>query len=204
MLAQVVVPTRSASRRTGAAIGNHLLLAERTHTDRTVAEDDVACEDIVIFFQVFAHHGNKFLDATLEVGMQVVRQTTNHVVVDDEAAAAGFFKNVENFLAVAESIEESRCRPQVLTQAGEEEDVRVDALQFVHDGANYLYAVAHFHAQSLLNTSTECMTALHSAQVVHTVSEGEGLRIGELFADLLYTTVDITEVWVEFGDDFTF
>ena len=48
------------------------------------------------------------------------------------------------------------------------------------------------------------MTALHSAQVVHAVGEGESLRIGELFADLLYTTVYITEVRIEFGDDFTF
>ena len=136
--------------------------------------------------------------------MDVGHHTANGVVVEDEAATASFFEDVENLLAVAESIEEGCGRAEVLSQTTEEEDVRIDTLKFVHDGANHLHAVAHVDAHGLFNDHTGGMAVLHSTQIVKAVRQGERLRIGQLFVEFLHAAVDIAQHGVYLLDAFTF
>lgn len=99
----------------------------------------------MILLNVLAHRLDELLHAFLEVGVNVVHHATNRVVVQDQAATTSLFENVEYLLTVAESIKEGRRSTEVLTQAAEEENVRVDTLQLVHNRTDYLYAVAHFY-----------------------------------------------------------
>ena len=139
-----------------------------------------------------------------EIGMQVVCHAADHVVVDDESSAGGLLKDFQDFLAVAESVEECGGGAEVLAETAEEKDVAVDTLELVHDGADDLHAFADLDAHSLFDAHTECMAGLHGSEVVHTVGEGESLGIGKAFADFLDTAVDVSEVRVNLLDAFAF
>ena len=136
--------------------------------------------------------------------MDVGHHAADGVVVEDEAATASFLEDVENLLAVAESIEEGCGRAKVLSQTAEEEDVRIDTLKFVHDGANYLHAVAHVDAHGLFDDHTGSMAVLHSTQIVKAVRQSERLGIGQLFVEFLHAAVDIAQHGVYLLDTLTF
>ena len=79
---------------------NGLLLGDDTYTLRTCLENHIAREDVVVLFEILAHRHDEFLHALLEVGVNVVSQTTNHVVVENQTTTASFFKDVENEFSV--------------------------------------------------------------------------------------------------------
>ena len=49
----------------------------------------------------------------------------------------------------------------------------------------------------------ERVAVLHGAEIVETVSEGQGLRISQAFADFLHAAVDISEHGVDLADALT-
>ena len=202
-LAEVVVPTRGTARTTRTAEGDDLLLGEHTHSLRAVLEDDVARENVVILLDVFPHIGDELLHALHKVRVNVGHHAANRVVVQDEAAATRFLEDVEDFLTVAETVEESRRGTEVLAETAEEKDVRVDTLQFVHNRTDHLHAVAHLHAHSLLDAHTERVAVLHRAEVVKAVRQRQRLRVSHLLADLLHTTVNVAQVRVNLANAFT-
>ena len=150
-----------------------------------------------------AHVGDELLHAVYEVRMDVGLYAADGIVVQDETSATSLFEDVEHFFTVAEAVEEGGCGTHVLTEAGKVQDVRVDTLQFVHDGADVLHAFAHFHAHGLLDAHAQGMAALHGAQVVQTVGQGQSLRVGEALVHLLDAAVDVSAVGVYLSDDFT-
>ena len=180
-----------------------MFLGDDTYTLRTCLENHISREDVVVLFDILAHRHDEFLHAFLEIGVNIVSQTTNHIVVENQTTTASFFKDVENEFAVAETIKERRCRTHILAQAREEEQVRVNTLQFIHDGTNHLHTIAHFHSHGLLNASAKSVTVLHRTEIVHTVGERKRLRISQFFTDFLNTAVNIAEVWIDFRNRFT-
>ena len=157
----------------------------------------------MILLNVLAHNLDKFLHTFLEVGVNVIHHTTNRVVVQYQAAATSFLKYVEYFLAVAESIKEGGCGTKVLAETAKKQDVRVNTLQLVHDGTNYLHTIAHLNAHGLFNTHAQRMTVLHGTKVIQAVCQSQSLRIGHAFANFLHTTVNITEYRVDLANHFT-
>ena len=156
----------------------------------------------MILLNILAHRLDELLHTVLEVGVNVVHHATNRVVVQNQATTTSFFEDVEYLFTVAESIKEGRRSTEVLTQAAEEENVRVDTLQLVHNRTDYLYAVAHFYPHSLLNTHTQGMAVLHRTEVVQTIGQGQRLWVSHAFADLLYATVNVTQHGVNLLNDF--
>ena len=197
------MPTRGTARTTRTAEGDDLLLGEHTHALRAVLEDDVARENVVILLDVLPHIGDELLHALHKVRVNVGHHAANRVVVQDEASATRFLEDVENLLAVAETVEESRRGTKVLAETAEEQDVRVDTLQLVHNRTDHLHAVAHLHAHGLLDTHTERVAVLHRAEVVKAVRQRQRLRVSHLLADLLHTTVNVAQVRVDLADAFT-
>ena len=136
--------------------------------------------------------------------MDISHHTTDSVVVEDQTATTGFFEDVKYLFSVAETIEE-RCRStQVLSQTREEQNMRVDTLQFVHDSTDHLHTIAHLYSHGFFDTHTQCMAVLHCAQVVQTVCQCQGLWISHLFVQLFYTAVDITQYWINLTNSFAF
>ena len=129
---------------------------------------------------------------------------TNGVIILNQPATGSRFENVENLLAVTETIEESCQGTQVHAQTGEEQQVGINTLQLVHDGTNVLHALAHLDAHGIFDTHTECMTIVMSCQIIQTVGQSQCLWIGEAFAHLFDASVNVTAVYVQLLDDFTF
>ena len=82
--------------------------------------------------------------------------------------------------------------------------MRVDALQFVHDGTDVLHTFAHLDAHRLFDAHAQCMAVMMSAQIVQTVGQCQGLWIGEAFAHLFNASVNVSAVYVQLLDDFPF
>ena len=158
----------------------------------------------MILLYVLAHIRDEFLHTLLEIRVYVGHHATDGVVVQDETAAAGLFEDVEYLFTVAEAVEERRCGAEILTEAGEEEDVRVYTLQLVHDGAYHLHAVAHLHAHGFLYGHAERVAVLHGAEIVQTVGQCQSLRISHVLADLLHCAVYIAQYGIDLLDAFAF
>ena len=199
-LTHVVVPACRTARTAGTTKGDTLLFGEHTDTLGAVLEDDVASEDVVVFLNILTHVRNELLDTLLEIRMNIGHHTADGVIVQNQASAAGFLEDVKNLLTVAETIKECRGGTEVLTEAGEEQDVGVDTLQLIHNSTDDLHAIAHLNAHSLLDTHAERVAVLHGAEIVETVSEGQGLRISQAFADFLHAAVDISEHRVDLAN----
>ena len=82
--------------------------------------------------------------------------------------------------------------------------MRVDTLQFIHNGTDVLYSFAHFDAHGFFDTHTQGMAVLVCAQVIQAVGQCQCLWIGEAFAHLFDASVDVAAVYVQLLDDFPF
>ena len=89
----------------------------------------------------------------------------------------GSFEDVEIFFTVAEAVEEGGQCAEIHCQTGVEKQVRVDALQLVHDGTDDCTRSRYLYAHGLFDTHTQGMAVLVSAQVVQTVGQRQCLRV---------------------------
>ena len=81
--------------------------------------------------------------------------------------------------------------------------MRVYSLQLVHNGTYVLHAFTNFHTHCLFDTHAQGMAVLVCTQIVQTVGQSQSLRIGQAFAHLLDTPVDVAAVGINLVDDFT-
>ena len=149
------------------------------------------------------HLRDKLFYALLEIRMQIMAHTTNHIIIDDKASTTSFLEDVENHLAVAETIKECRRCTHILTEAREEEDVRIKTLKLIHNRTDNLNTLTHFNSCSFLNGHTESMATLRCSEIIHTIGQCQCLRIGVCFIEFLNTTVDIAEFRIYFLDTLT-
>ena len=126
---------------------NGVFARQHARAFESLLGDDVAGEDFVILLQDGTQVFDQFFDLFYELRMDVRLYAADGVVGLDQASASGLFEDVEHLLAVAETVEEGRQRTHIHTETGEEEQVRIDTLQFVHDGADVLYAFRHLHVR---------------------------------------------------------
>ena len=153
----------------------------------------IVSKNIIVFLNVLTHQNNEIFHTFLEIGMQVILHAANHIVVYDKASAASFLENVENLLAITESIEECRGRTQVLAKTAKEQQVGVDTLKFVHYGTYNFYAIAHFNAHSLLYAGAKSVAALLCRNIIKTICERKSLRISHRLVEFLHTAMNIPE-----------
>ena len=203
-LADVARPTAGTAGTSGCSERDGIFTAQYTHAFQTAMSDDIARKHFVVFSQHRTEIGDKFLYLLYEVRCDVVLYTTNGVVVLNQASAGGCLEDVENLFTVAETVEESGQGSQVHAETREEQQVRVDALQFIHNGTDVLYSFAHFDAHRFFDTHTQGVAVLVCAQVIQAVGQCQCLWIGKAFAHLFDASVDVTAVYVQLLDDFPF
>ena len=148
----------------------------------------------MIFLKLRLKISTQLLDILHEVRVDVCLASANPVIVLDKTAACRFLHNVQHLLTLAHTIYECRECAKVLCAAAVEQQMAVDTLQLVHYCTDILDAVRQFHAHSLLYHRAEGMAVHHRAQIVHTVCQGQSLRIGVAFAHLLYSAVYVSAV----------
>ena len=203
VLADIVLPSCGTSGRTGDAVVDTVLKIHVAHTFKTLVSDDVVTEDIEILLYERTEIFAECLGVLHEVRVDVGLQTTYSIIVLDESSARSLLHDVEHMLTVTHTVEECCQGAEVLCACSEEEQVVVDTLQLVHDGADVADAVAELYAHSLLNDADEGVTVVHGAEIIQSVSEGERLRISHALHHLLHTAVDISEVRIDVLDGLT-
>ena len=153
-------PARGTSRAARGTERYGILTRADARALETLPRDDVAREDLVVLAQRGTQAGDQFLDLVHEFGMDVRLHAADRVVGLDQAAAGGLLEDVEHLLAVAEAVEEGRQCPHIHAEAREEEQVRVDALQLVHDRADVLHALRDLDTHRPLDAHAEGMAVL--------------------------------------------
>ena len=146
VLAHVALPARGTSCRASHAVADAVFLRHRAYVLETLVGDDVVAEHVDILLDDRLHVGNELLHVLHEVGVDVVLQSTYSIIVLNQASARGLLHAVQHMLAVAHGIEERRECAHILGTAAHVEQVRVNTLQLVHDGADVLDAVGKLHA----------------------------------------------------------
>ena len=103
--------------------------------------DDVIPKDIEVFLnhrtQIFA----ECLHVLNKVRVDIILQTANAIVVLNETSTRSFLHDIQHMLTVTHAIKECGQRTQVLCTGAEEQQVVVNTLKFIHDGADILNAV---------------------------------------------------------------
>ena len=167
--ANVILPTRGTSGRTGHSVVDTILKRHRTAVLQTVVGDDIVAKHIHILLDRRTQILHQILHVLDEVWIDVVLQTTDAVVVLDQTSASSLLHAVEHMLTVAHAIEHRRESTQVLTYARGVEQVGVKTLQLVHNRADILDAVGELHAQTFLNHTDQCVAVLHGSQIVKAI-----------------------------------
>ena len=193
-LAGVVLPVGGTSCRTRHAVVDAVLAVHRTHANKTVVRNHVVAEHVEILLNHRAQILAELLGVLHKLRVDVGLESADAVVVLDESSAGCLLHHVEHVLAVAHAVEEGGQGAEVLCRTAEVEQVRVDTLELVHDGAYVVYAVCELNAHALLYHAHESVAVHHGREVVQTVGQGESLRIGHALPHLLDAAVDIAEV----------
>ena len=121
--AHIARPARGTACAACASVRDCILFAEDTYIYHSFTGDGVVCEDIVVFLQLAEDVFAILLHFTGKAGSDVCLHTADGVVVLYQAASGSRFEDVENLLAVTETIEESSQGTQVHAETREEQQV---------------------------------------------------------------------------------
>ena len=197
VLAHIVMPSCSTSCRAGNAIVHAVGQVHRSYALKPLVRDDVVAEHVQIFLYHGAQIRAQLLGVGNEVGVDVVLQSADAIIVLYESATGGFLHHVEHMLTVAHTVKEGRQGAQVLRASAQEEQVVVYTLQLVHDGTDVMYSVRELYAHGLFYHTHQSVAVVHGAQIVETVCQGECLRIGHALHHLLYAAVYVAQVRID-------
>jgi len=198
------MPARCTAAGSRYAIADDILLVHHSHSLKTLVGNDVVAEHVGIFLEHRLEISAERLHVLHEIGVDIILQTADAVVVLYQPASGGFFHYVEHMFAVAHRVKESGERTEVLCTAARIEQMRIDTLQLVHNGTDILDAVGQLYAHGLLYHADKRVAGHHGRKIVHTVGQGQRLRVGIILAHLLYTTVNIAQMRINFLNDLAF
>ena len=131
--------------------------------------DDVVTEDIHILLDGRTQIFHKVLTVLHKVRIDVILQTTDTVVVLDQATTGGLLHAVEHMLTIAHTIEHTSEGAEVLSHTRGVEQVGIETLQLIHNRTDILDAIGQFYLHGLLNHTYQSMAMLHGSQIVKAI-----------------------------------
>ena len=103
---------------------------------------------------------NEFFYFLYKIRSDISLYSSNGVIVLYQTSSGSCFEDIQYLFTITESIEECGQGTHIHTETGEEKQVRVYTLQFVHNGTDVLYPFAYFYAHCLFNAHTKSMAVL--------------------------------------------
>ena len=197
VLTHVVLPARGTSGRTGHGIVDTILKTHRATVLQTVVGDDIVTKHIHILLNRRTQILHQILTVLDEVGIDIILQTSDTVIVLNQASASSLLHDVQHVLTVAHAIQHTGEGTQILSHTRGVEQVGVETLKFVHDGTDILDTVGELNAHTFLNHTYQCVAVLHGSQIVQTIGESQRLGIGHAFPHLLNGTMDVAQVRID-------
>ena len=201
-LAIVVRHACSAQRGPGHAECDGIFGRDIAYALGAAHPDAVAREQLFVFVDAPGHHLHEFFDALQVAGRRFQGQPADADIAGHHALPGDKLKNIQDFFALAETIQKNRHRPEVDRVRAQPHQVRGNALQLHHQHADVLRALGHFDAQKFFDGQAICEVIAERIEVIDAVGEGDGLRIRLVLAGFFNAGVQVTHVRNGFDDIF--
>ena len=120
-----------------------------------------------------------------------------------EPRSAVVLKNLQDFLPLAEAIEEHRDCSEINGVSAEPEQMTRNAIQLCHDHTNVLCARRRRDAQQLLYGFTIAKAIGNRCDVIHAVESGNELAVRLGFPELFHAPVQVPDDTLGINDPFT-
>ena len=105
--------------------------------------------------------------------------------------AADEVKDVENLLAVAETVEHPRRRAEIVRERPDEDEVTVDAVQLRHNDADVLRAPRRLDARQLFNCERIAEIIVHRGHIVEPIRIRQPLDVRPVLKQFFNPAVEI-------------
>ena len=120
-----------------------------------------------------------------------------------EPRSAVVLENLQDFLPLAEAIEEHRDCSEINGVSAEPKQMTRNAIQLCHDHTNVLRARRRRDAEQLLYGFTIAKTIGNRRDVIHTVESGNELAVRLGFPELFHAPVQVPDDTLGINDPFT-
>ena len=105
--------------------------------------------------------------------------------------AADEVEDVEDLLAVAETVKHARRRTEIVCKRPDEDEVTVDPIEFRHNDADVLRARCRLDARELLDGECIAEVVVHRRDVVEAICIGQPLHIRPILKQLFDAAMQI-------------
>ncbi len=174
------------------------------------ADAEAAVEDGLFFedeFEVVFHAVldglHAFGDAGVPVFGDVVADAADDVVGVVDAVAGDFFDDVHALFAVAPGVVEEGVPADFVAGDAEPEDVAVDAVEFVDDGADVEAAFGDVEVEEFFDDLDVAGGVGLAADAADAFGEVDVLDVAAAFEGFFDAAVDVADADGDVGDDFT-
>ena len=123
-LAHVASPARTTTVRACDSPRDGIVTCEDSDILHTVLGDDVAGEYLVVFLDIGGEDIKKRMHVLDEIGMQILHDTADAVIVECHARATGLLHDVKNLFADTQGVEQHGGRTKVHTVSSDKQAVR--------------------------------------------------------------------------------
>src|SRR5216683_4794008 len=134
------IPHHTAAAQHGTAypIGNSVLRAQNSYAPGAFDPELVIGQKVVILLQALRENAGKFAHLVIEAGRQVRLQAARTNIAGHHAHAGNKLEDIQDHLALAETIQENAHRSKVEGMGAQPDQVAGDALQFGQQHADVL------------------------------------------------------------------
>ena len=191
--AHVVGAAGAADDGAGGAVLAADLGADGADAGEALAEDDVVGDEVAVHLQPRLHVLHEIARALEEGVVGVVAEAAEPVVAVGQARAAEALEQVEDLLAVVESVQDRREAAEVEEEGAPPDHVAGDAVELGGDDADVLGAGRHLDLGGALDGTHKGVGVVHGREVIDAAGVGQELGVRAVLAHLLVHPVDVAD-----------
>src|SRR5579884_2986756 len=173
-----------AQRRPRHAQRYRVFRRDVAHALRSADPDAVLREQRLVFVHPARHHLQELVDCLPPARGRLQRQPADPEVAGHHALSREKLENLQNFLPLAEAVEENGHRSEVNRMRAEPNQMRRNPLQFRQHHSHVLRALRHLEPKQLLHRQAIHQVVPERIEVIHPVRQRDGLRIRLVLAAL--------------------
>ena len=190
-LAQVKGKPRRTQIRPRHIVGQCLFRCQRRCPHNAADKDFIARQKLVILLKKNGNFIEKRANQHLCLGRDVFLDPADADVVEGLPCTADEVENVEDLLAVAETVKHPRRRAQIVCKRPDEDQMAVDAVQLRHNDTDVLRTRRCLDARELLDRKRIAEVVVHRRDVVEAIRIGQPLHIRPILEQLFDAAMQI-------------
>ncbi len=192
-LAHVPLHTAGAQYRPGYAESDAIGARDYADILGSLQPDAVGGKQRFVFVDLGREEGQEIRYVFFEAGVSLVLAAADAKGMRGQARAAVPFENLQDFLPVAEGVEQRRHGSDVERVRAQPKLVAGNTIQFSQDHANVLRARWRFHVHQFLDRFAVAQPIRHGGTIVHPVDVGIEHRVGAVLGDFFHAAVQVSD-----------